>query len=149
MGGQIESREVEEPRVEEPLRFPFRFERLTVWQAARRLSGEVYSATKTFPRDEAFGLTTQLRRAVVSISSNIAEGSGRNSDADFAQFLEIAYGSAMEVASLVYVAGDAGHLSIATRDSLLGLTSEVTAQVAALNKSLVVSRTKTPFQRSS
>jgi four helix bundle protein len=125
----------------------FRFEKLTVWQSSPRLCGEIYSVTKGFPHDELFGLTGQLRRAAVSIASNIAEGSGRNSDADFAHFLEMAYGSAMEVSSLLFIAADAGRLDLSTRDALLGLVSEVTAQLAAPNQSLSVSRSKTPFPR--
>ena len=135
--------------VEMPTRVQFRFEKLTVWQSARQLAGEIYRLTKSFPRDEAFGLTSQLRRAAVSISTNIAEGSGRNSDPDFAHFLEIAYGSAMEVASLLYIAADAETISVTTRDELLDQTSQVTAQINSLNKSLLVSRTKTPFARPS
>jgi hypothetical protein len=73
----------------EPRRL-FRFENLEVWQLARQLNRSVYSSTKKFPKDELFALTSQVRRASISISSNIAEGSGRNSDADFAHFLEIA-----------------------------------------------------------
>ncbi len=130
-----------------PTQAPFRFEKLTVWQSSRRIAGEVYAVTKSFPKDELFGLTGQLRRAAVSISSNIAEGSGRNSDADFAHFLEIAYGSAMEVASLLFIAADAGHLSSKTRDEMLGLSAEVSRQLNALNKSLSVTRSKTPFAR--
>jgi four helix bundle protein len=133
--------------VEMPEKHQFRFENLTVWQSARRLSGEVYSATQGFPKEELFGLTSQIRRAAVSIGANIAEGSGRNSDADFARFLEIAYGSAMELASLLYLASDAGRLDIATRGVLLGLTAEVTAQIASLNRTLQVGHTKTPFPR--
>jgi four helix bundle protein len=133
--------------VEEPCRTGFRFEKLNVWQSARRLAGEVYAVTKVFPRDELFGLTGQLRRAAVSITANIAEGSGRNSDADFAHFLEIAYGSTMEVASLLFIAADAGHLSPESRGTLLALSREVTAQLNALNHSLTVSRSKTPFAR--
>jgi len=132
-----------------PTRQPFRFEKLTVWQSARALAGEVYATTKSFPRDEVFGLISQLRRAAVSVSTNIAEGSGRNSDADFAHFLEIAYGSAMEVASLLYVAADAAILPLESRDLLLDLTSQVTAQISSLNKSLLVKHTKTPFARPS
>ncbi len=132
-----------------PIRQAFRFEKLTVWQSARELAGEVYATTKSFPRDEAFGLTSQLRRAAVSVPTNIAEGSGRNSDADFAHFLEIAYGSAMEVASLLYVAGDVAVLPLESRDVLLNLTSQVTAQISSLNKSLVVARSKTPVARAS
>jgi four helix bundle protein len=141
---------IEESRsrgVEGPSRTLFRFEKLNVWQSARRLAGEVYAVTKAFPRDELFGLAGQLRRAAVSISANIAEGSGRNSDADFAHFLEIAYGSTMEVASLLFVAADAGHLTLEGRDALLALSREVTAQLNALNQSLTVPRSKTPFAR--
>jgi four helix bundle protein len=130
-----------------PNKTQFRFEKLTVWQSSRRLAGEIYSLTKAFPKDELFGLTGQLRRAAISVASNIAEGSGRNSDADFAHFLEMAYGSAAEVASLLYIAADAGHLTLETRDALLGLTAEVTAQLSALNRTLSVTRSKTPFDR--
>ena len=125
----------------------FRFEKLNVWQSSRRLAGEIYAVTKGFPKEELFGLTSQLRRAAVSVSANIAEGSGRNSDIDFAHFLELAYGSAMEVASLLFLASDAGHLTLTTRGTLLGLTSEITAQLNALNQSLTVPRSKTPFPR--
>jgi four helix bundle protein len=133
--------------VPEPARF--RFEKLTVWQSARRLCGQVYTVTQPFPREELFGLTSQLRRAAVSITANIAEGSGRNSDPDFAHFLEMAYGSAMEVAALLHVATDTGRLDRAKRDTLLALTAEVSAQLNALNRSLNVERTKTPFPRNS
>jgi len=74
----------------------FRFERIEAWQLARVLNKTIYAVTREFPKEEQFGLTSQLRRASVSVSSNTAEGSGRNSDVDFAHFLEIAYGSLME-----------------------------------------------------
>lgn len=127
---------------------PFRFEKLTVWQSARQLSKLVYEHTKRFPDDERFGLTSQLRRAVISIGANIAEGSGRNSDPDFARFLEIAYGSAMEVAALLHLSADLGYLTDQDRDDLLGPLQEICAQLSALNRSLKVSRSKTPFPRS-
>ncbi|HEY4300272.1 MAG TPA: four helix bundle protein [Candidatus Didemnitutus sp.] len=125
----------------------FRFQKLTVWQSARRLNGETYAATRGFPRDELFGLTGQIRRASVSIAANIAEGSGRNSDADFAHYLEMAYGSAMELAALFYLAGDAGRLEESTRNALLSLLAEVTAQITPLHRSLRVEKSKTPFSR--
>jgi four helix bundle protein len=133
--------------VETKRRNQFRFEKLTVWQSSRRLVSELYAVSKSFPKDELFGLTGQLRRAGISVSANIAEGSGRNSDPDFAHFLELAYGSAMEVASLLYLATDAGYISLDTRDALLDLTSDITAQLYALNQSLSVQRSKTPFPR--
>src|SRR4051812_47302113 len=89
----------------------FRFEKLTVWQEARKLNRTIYSLTQKFPEAERFGVVSQLRRASVSVSANIAEGSGRNSDKDFAHFLEQSYGSFMEVASLLYLALDEGYLT--------------------------------------
>ncbi len=77
----------------------FRFEKLEVRQKAVEYADCVYSATRTFPNEERFGLTSQTRRSAVSVSSNIAEGSGRSSNADFARFVEIAYGSLMECVS--------------------------------------------------
>jgi four helix bundle protein len=82
----------------------FRFEKLDVWQRAIEFANVVYSVTRTFPADERFGLTSQLRRAAISVSSNIAEGSSRSSDSDFARFVEIAYGSVMEIVSQSHVA---------------------------------------------
>lgn len=82
----------------------FGFEQLDVWQKAIEYADDVYRVTRAFPADERFGLTNQLRRASVSISSNIAEGSGRGSNRDFSRFLEIAYGSLMETVSQSTVA---------------------------------------------
>jgi four helix bundle protein len=82
----------------------FRFERLDVWRRAVEFTDGVYAYTRAFPEDERFGLTSQMRRAAVSISSNIAEGSGRSSDKDFGRFVGVAYGSLMEVVSQSHVA---------------------------------------------
>jgi four helix bundle protein len=73
------------------------FQDLSVWQRAMELTVSVYGLTKTFPREEIYGLTSQLRRASVSIASNIAEGRGRRTDGEFRQFLGIAQGSTYEV----------------------------------------------------
>ncbi len=88
----------------------FRFEKLDAWQLAIEFSDDVYRVTRTFPSEERFGLTNQLRRAAVSIAANIAEGSGRSTDKDFCRFLEIAYGSLMETVS---------HLTIAFRQEMV------------------------------
>lgn len=82
----------------------FRFEKLDAWQFAIDLADLVYDVTHSFPADERFGLTNQMRRAAVSISANVAEGSGRASDRDNARFVEIAYGSLMEVVSHAAIA---------------------------------------------
>jgi four helix bundle protein len=82
----------------------FNFEKLDVWQKAIDFADLVYSETQGFPTEERFGLTNQLRRAAISISSNIAEGSSRSSKNDFARFTEIAAGSVFEAVSQVFIA---------------------------------------------
>jgi four helix bundle protein len=130
------------------MRQRFRFEKLTAWQEARKLKQEIYRATKSFPREEMFARTSQVRRAVRSVSSNIAEGSGRNSDKDFAHFLEQAYGSLMETASLLFLALDEMYLNEAEVDSLLENADQLAGRIVSLNRSLAVNGSKTPFPRS-
>ena len=82
----------------------FNFEKLDVWQEAIQFADLVYELTGDFPDQERFGLTNQMRRAAVSVSSNIAEGSSRVSRTDFARFVEIATGSLFEVVSQTTIA---------------------------------------------
>ena len=86
------------------------FRRLTAWQVGHELALEVYQATASFPPDERFGLTSQMRRSAASVPTNIAEGSGRGSEPDFARFLAIAVGSASELLYQVRLARDLGYL---------------------------------------
>ena len=79
------------------------FKELNIWKKSIDLSVEVYELTKSFPDSEKFGLVSQLRRCVVSIPSNIAEGSSRSSDKDFARFLQIALGSAFELETQILI----------------------------------------------
>jgi four helix bundle protein len=88
----------------------FSYEELVVWQKAMELVRLVYQATRRFPLDERFALTDQLRRAVVSIPSNIAEGNGRGSNKDYAHFLSIARGSLYETMTQLRIAKDLGYL---------------------------------------
>ena len=88
----------------------FFYEELVVWQKAMELVRLVYQATRRFPVDERFALTDQLRRAVVSIPSNIAEGNGRGSNKDYAHFLSIARGSLYETMTQLRIAKDLGYL---------------------------------------
>src|SRR5215204_5678252 len=81
----------------------FNFEKLIVWERGVDIASIVYSATRSFPEAERFGLVNQMRRAAVSISSNIAEGSSRSSKVDFARFVEIAAGSVFELVSQAVV----------------------------------------------
>ncbi len=82
----------------------FKFEKLDVWQKAVDYADLIYRITQSFPVEERFGLTSQLRRSAVSVSSNIAEGSSRSSDTDMARFIEIAYGSLLESVSEMEIA---------------------------------------------
>lgn len=88
----------------------FRFERLDVWKKSLEFANTVYILTKQFPSEEKFGLTSQLRRAAVSIASNIAEGTSRTSDNEFARFIEISYGSLMECVAQLYISRDQGFI---------------------------------------
>ena len=114
----------------------FRFEKLEVWRKAVDFADRVYAVTRAFPSDERFGLTSQMRRASVSISSNIAEGSGRSSDKDFTHFLQIAYGSLMEVLSQTQIARRQSLLDAENRDQLYKLGEELARMLSGLRKSL-------------
>ena len=84
------------------------FRNLLVWQKSHEMVLQVYRISRDFPREELYGLTSQLRRAAVSIPSNIAEGCSRGSDADFGRFLIIALGSSSEVEYQLLLARDLG-----------------------------------------
>jgi four helix bundle protein len=98
---------------------------LVVWQRAMQLAGAIYRATAMFPRAEIFGLTSQLRRASVSVASNIPEGSARRTTADFLAFLHIARGSQAEIDTQLRLARDLGFVSDGVSADLLSLTDEV------------------------
>ena len=119
------------------LRDMFKFEKLDVWQKAIDLADLVYSKAKSFPADERFGLTNQMRRAAVSISSNIAEGSARISDADFARFVEIATGSLFEVVSESTVATGQGYLSEDSSAAIYKAAEEQGRMLSGLRRTLV------------
>lgn len=120
----------------------FRFQKFDVRHKAIAFAGRVYSTTASFPVDERFGLTSQMRRAAVSISSNIAEGSARKSDQDFARFIEIAYGSLMEVVSQAIIAS---HLSLLAKSEL----EELVEPAEELGRMLSRLRSKLTNRRSS
>lgn len=120
----------------------FRFQKLDVWHDARSLNRDIYRMTVTLPPEELYGLTSQIRRAANSISANIAEGSGRNSDRDFARFLEQSYGSAMELASHLFLAHDLGYLAGNTLEASLVRIDKMAIRIAALNRSLAIKERK-------
>ena len=113
----------------------YSFEKLEVWQLSRKLVSVVYNMTTTFPTDEKFGLINQLRRASVSIASNIAEGSSRNSLKDQIRFIEVAYGSLMEVYTQFCLASDLAYISKENIDELNLLIKELSNKLNSLKNS--------------
>lgn len=112
------------------------FRNLEVWKRSHQLTLEVYRQTKAFPSDERFGLTSQLRRAAVSIESNLAEGCGRGSDQDFARFVQVALGSATEVDCQLLIAHDLGYLPATTYDHAYSDLQRIKKMLNALLKTL-------------
>jgi four helix bundle protein len=112
------------------------FRNLQVWQKAHQLTLDVYRATKRFPDDERFGLTSQLRRSASSIEANLAEGSARGGDADFARFVQIAVGSASETECHLLIAKDLGYLDTDQYDQSSASAQGVKYMLLGLLKSL-------------
>jgi four helix bundle protein len=98
---------------------------LQVWQKSVEFVTDIYRETATFPRSEMYGLTNQVRRAAVSVPSNIAEGCGRSSKKEFAQFLCHARGSLLEVETQLEIAKNLGYLSDKSANELLSKTNEI------------------------
>ena len=107
------------------------FRKLHVWERSHRLTLEVYAATSGFSKDELFGLTSQVRRSAVSIPANIAEGCGRNGDAELARFMTIAMGSANELDYHLLLARDLGYLPPPRYDQLSIETQSIAKMLAA------------------
>jgi four helix bundle protein len=106
------------------------------WQRAMDLSHEIYQVTRTFPKEEIFGLTNQLRRASVSIASNIAEGQGRLTQGEFLHFLGMARGSAFEVETQLEIAKREGFANVAAIERAQSIASEVVRILNAVITSL-------------
>ncbi|MFB6355928.1 MAG: four helix bundle protein [bacterium] len=112
------------------------YQELDVWTKAHELVLKIYSRTESFPEDEKFGLTSQIRRASVSIPSNIAEGTGKNSDKEFSRFLEIARSSATELDYQLHLANDLGYIDDAKSDILQSNISEIKKMLTGFIDSL-------------
>jgi four helix bundle protein len=115
----------------------FSFEKLEVWQKSIDFADLVYRITRTYPDDERFGLTSQMRRAAVSISSNIAEVSSRYSRPDFARFIEIATGSVFEVVSQSFISRRHGFLREPDFQKLYSAAEEQGRMLSGLRSSLL------------
>jgi four helix bundle protein len=114
----------------------FNFEKLDAWQKAIDFGCLIYESTQQFPVEERFGITNQLRRAAVSISSNLAEGSSRSSRADNARFVEIATGSLFEVVSQSHIAKRQGYLSDDCFRKIYLRSEELSRMLSGLRKYL-------------
>ena len=101
------------------------FRKLSVWEKSHSLATEIYKVTTSFPKSEMFGLNSQIRRASVSIPANIAEGCGRDGEADFARFLQIAFGSASELEYHILLARDLKFLDEKSYNNLSTHVTEV------------------------
>jgi four helix bundle protein len=112
------------------------FRNLKVWDRAHALTLDVYQSSRSFPRDEMYGLTSQMRRASASIGANIAEGSCRGGDIDFARFLQIATGSASELEYHLILARDLNLLQMPDYQRLSDKAVEVKRMLASLMQTL-------------
>jgi four helix bundle protein len=108
------------------------FRQIQVWEKAHQLTLEIYQVTARFPKEELYGLTSQLRRAAASIAANIAEGFGRGGDIELARFLQIAIGSAYEVEYHILLAKDLSIITKELNDRLQARIIEVKRMLAAL-----------------
>lgn len=110
--------------------------KLDVWQKAMALAKDIYAITGEFPNSEGFGLTSQMRRATVSIPSNIAEGAGRRGYKEFLQFINIAQGSASELDTQIELAAMVGYLDTGCRDDLTNKLTDLTRMMYGLARSI-------------
>ena len=115
--------------------YEFAFEKLRVWQEARKWVSSIYQITRRFPDSEKFGMTSQLNRAAVSVPTNLAEGSGRISKKDQAHFTHLAYSSLMECMNLLMLADDQKFLAEGEINRQRASIASLSAQLNALHQS--------------
>lgn len=112
------------------------YRELKVWQVAMNLAEQCYTVTRSFPKEEQFGLTSQIRRAATSVPANIAEGQGRESTKEFLKHLSIARGSLKELETHLLLSQRIGFLDPTTVERLLGLAEEIGRMLSGLRSSL-------------
>jgi len=112
------------------------YRELIVWQKAMDLVEMIYQVTRQFPKEELYGLTSQIRRAAVSIPSNVAEGQARQSTAEFRNFLSIAQGSRAEVETQLMIAQRLGYLSQEKAEQILNISEEIKRMIYSLTAKL-------------
>lgn len=119
------------------MEYKYSFEKLEVWNDARNLVKMIYLQTDNFPEKERFGLSSQMQRAVVSIVSNIAEGVSRNSVKEKIRFVELAYGSLMELYCQLYVSVDLDYLTPSTFTLIKAEIDKIANKANALKRSFI------------
>jgi len=116
------------------------YRKLIVWERSHHLVLLIYNATRAFPKDELFGLPSQMRRAAASIPANIAEGCGRDSDAGLKRFFDIAHGSASELTYFVFLASELGYINASAVAKLADEADQVKRMLGAFSRKLKADR---------
>lgn len=114
------------------------FKKLEIWKRSRLLVKRVYIILKNFPETEKFGLVSQLKRAVISVPSNISEGCGRRTNKDLSRFLDIAVGSFCEIETQIYLAQDLSFISNEQTDIILNETIEIRKMIIGFQNTLKI-----------
>ncbi|MBK8721475.1 MAG: four helix bundle protein [Saprospiraceae bacterium] len=118
------------------MEYTYSFEKLDIWKISIELSMRIYKSTTNFPREEKFGIVSQLRRAVTSISANIAEGSCRFGEKDKARFFQIAYGSAIEVLNFLIISEKLNYINNEEVSSYRLTINELTNKINSYNNKI-------------
>jgi four helix bundle protein len=114
------------------------YKELIIWKSSRELVKEIYLITSTYPEIERFGLVSQMRRCCISIPSNIAEGSGRTTDKDFANFLSISISSAFELETQLLVSYDLGFINNESLEKTLNKIAELQKMIFGFRNKLII-----------
>lgn len=123
----------------------YSYKQLDVYKESKILVKMVYKLLKNFPKEEQYALCDQLRRAVISVPSNLAEGTGRTSRKDQAHFLEMAYGSLMEVDCQIDIAHDLGYISSADESQVNTQVSRIAAMLSGMRRKRLATKTANPL----
>ena len=113
------------------------FKKYDIWQLSHSLTLEVYKTTSNFPKEEVYGLTSQIRRALASVPTNISEGCGRNSDKEFNQFLNIALGSANETEYLLILSRDLKYIDNIIAEDYLNKINLIKSKIYNLKQKII------------
>lgn len=116
--------------------YTYNFEKLEIWQLSKNLTVMIYNLTTTFPDAEKFGIINQLRRAVVSIPTNIAEGVNKITEKERSRYLQIAYGSSIEVISLLLISNELNYISSEDLEKYRIIINEISNKINAYNRKL-------------